>query len=191
MPRRVFLIRHCQSEANRDERAEGRGDSPLTPLGLEQARRRAETLADHALEAVILVASPLQRAATTAAWIAEHHGWDLAHDHRLMEGDLGWFEGLSYKEVMTHIPEGATWAGAEVHGGEPLETVGARMQAALDAALTAAAGPVVMVSHGYAISALLHRLGHDAVYLANGDMVELHLDEATLVATPARHPLGG
>jgi probable phosphoglycerate mutase len=190
VPRRVFLIRHCQSEANRDERAEARGDSPLTALGLEQARRRAMTLAEHDLAAVTVVASPLLRAAHTAGEIASHHGWTLSHDERLQEGDLGILEGLSYREVMAQVPAGATWVSSDVHGGESLETVGARMAEALAAALDTAPGTVIIVSHGYAIAALLQTLGHDAPFLANGDMLELHLEDAATVHRFERHPLG-
>jgi broad specificity phosphatase PhoE len=187
--RRVFLIRHCQSEANRDARAEARGDSPLTPLGVDQARRRAKALADHDLATAAVVASPQLRAAHTAGEIARHHGWTLSHDQRLQEGDLGRLEGLSYQEVMEQVPPGAIWVSADVHGGESMETVGGRMLEALAEALDSSPGTLVVVSHGYAISALLHSLGHDAGFLANGDMLELHLDEAAAVQRLERHPL--
>lgn len=189
MHRRVFLIRHCQSEANRDQRAESRGDAPLTELGLDQARRRAAALAEHDLAAVTVVASPLLRAAHTAREIALHHGWAVTHDERLQEGDLGRLEGLSYPEVLAHVPPGATWVTAEAHGGESLQAVGDRMLDALAAALDAAPGTVIVVSHGYAITALLHRLGHDAGFLGNGDMLELHLDDGAVVHRLERHPL--
>ena len=155
MLRRVFLIRHCQSEANRDARAEARGDSPLTPLGVDQARRRAKALADHDLATAAVVASPQLRAAHTAGEIARHHGWTLSHDQRLQEGDLGRLEGLSYQEVMEQVPPGAIWVSADVHGGESMDD----------------------------------SLGHDAGFLANGDMLELHLDEAAAVQRLERHPL--
>jgi broad specificity phosphatase PhoE len=186
---RIFLIRHCQSEANRDERAETRGDSALTTLGLEQARRRALALADHQLAAVTVVASPLQRAAFTAQAIADHHGWDIQHDARLVEGDLGRLEGASYAEIMALVREGERWVGADAHGGESLETVGERMLEAITAALAASNGPVIVVSHGYAISALLERLGHPGIPLANGDMLELHLDATVTVQRIEHHPL--
>jgi len=188
--RRVFLIRHCQSEANRDLKIETRGDSSLTDLGVEQARRRAQTLADHELADVTVIASPQARAARTAREIAEHHGWSVSHDPRLVEGDLGKLEGLAYHELVTLVPKGKTWLDAEDHGGEAEDVVADRMLEALAEALDAAPGPVVIVSHGYAISALLKRLGHDVRQPANGDMYELDLDESVAVHRLAHHPLG-
>jgi phosphoribosylformylglycinamidine (FGAM) synthase PurS component len=47
----------------------------------------------------------------------------------------------------------------------------------------------VIVSHGYAISALLKRLGHETRQLANGDMFELDLDESVTVHRLEHHPL--
>ena len=189
MHRRVFLIRHCQSQANADLRVETRGDSALTPLGVEQARQRARTLTAHELAEVTVVASPQLRAARTAREIADHHGWQVTHDERLAEGDLGRLEGLAYHELINHVPAGARWLDAETHGGESEAVVGERMLEALAAALEAAPGPVVIVSHGYAISALLKRLGRETRQLANGDMFELDLDETATVRSLAHHPL--
>jgi broad specificity phosphatase PhoE len=45
MPRQILLVRHCQSRANADGRLEGRGDSPLSERGREQARRLAAVMA--------------------------------------------------------------------------------------------------------------------------------------------------
>jgi broad specificity phosphatase PhoE len=189
MVRRVFLIRHCQSEANRDHRAETHGDSALTELGVEQARRRALTLADHELAAVTIVASPLMRAARTAHEIASRHGWELTHDARLIEGSLGRLEGLSYEEIMALVPQGETWVSADAHGGESIEVVGERMLGALTDALNGAPGDLIVVSHGYAISALLARLGQPALGIANGDMLELDIGEEITVHRVAHHPL--
>ena len=42
MRRRIFLIRHCQSQANADGRIEGKGDSPLSAEGHIQDHRIRE-----------------------------------------------------------------------------------------------------------------------------------------------------
>ena len=40
----IFLIRHGQTEFNVQRRLQGRRDSPLTELGIQQARRMGELL---------------------------------------------------------------------------------------------------------------------------------------------------
>jgi broad specificity phosphatase PhoE len=69
---RVLLARHGQTEWNVLGRRQGQLDSPLTAMGLAQARRHAETLAAEAYDAIFT--SPLGRAATTAAIIGDTTG---------------------------------------------------------------------------------------------------------------------
>jgi broad specificity phosphatase PhoE len=78
---------------------------------------------------------------------------------------------------------------AELHGGESLDTVAERVWEALEAALAAGEGPLVLVSHGYAIQALLRRLTAEPLppsFIGNGDVVELWL-EAGALAEPLKH----
>ena len=192
MPRRVFLIRHCQSEANRDGRIEGRGDSPLSDLGAEQARRVARFMAEQEIGAATLIASPQSRAAGTAAEIAAHCGWTPSHDHRIREGELGWMEDLSYLEVARHMAQrGARELDAEVHGGESLQAVAERFLEALTEAMAASDGPLVAVTHGYAIHAFVRSFGHDLglAAIANGDVIELWFDGGAPTGPPTRHAL--
>jgi probable phosphoglycerate mutase len=190
MPRRVFLIRHCQSEANRDQRLEGHGDSPLSDMGQEQARRVARFMADQQIGDATLIASHLSRAATTAAEIAEACGWTVAHDPRIQEGGMGWMEDLSYRELAEHMARhGHTQLNHEVHGGETLDEVAERLQAAISEVLASSEGTLVAVSHGYAIHALLSSHGH-AVGLAdisNGDVFELWFEDDVPTGPPTRH----
>ncbi|HZZ35300.1 MAG TPA: histidine phosphatase family protein [Caulobacteraceae bacterium] len=190
----MFLIRHCQSEANREGRIEGRGDSPLSELGQEQARRVARFMADLQIDAVTMIASPLSRAAATAAEIAAHGGWSVSHDHRIREGELGWMEDLSYQEVAKHMAErGARVLDAEIHGGESLETVAERVWEALSEAMAASDGALIAVTHGYAIHALARRLGHEMglAGIANGDVVEIWFEGDTPTGPPTHHALEG
>jgi broad specificity phosphatase PhoE len=187
--RRLFIVRHCQSEANRDQRAEARGDSGLTETGIKQAQLRASHLRSVGIVGGTVVSSPLSRARQTAREIAIACGCGLSHDARLVEGDLGWMEGLSYSEIVAHVCEGDAWVSAEVHGGESLNAVGDRMFAALNAALETSADPIIIVSHAFAIVALLKRLGAHALALENGEMIELVLDEAARVRQSLHHVL--
>ncbi|HWA61325.1 MAG TPA: histidine phosphatase family protein [Caulobacteraceae bacterium] len=193
MRRRILLVRHCQSLANAEGRIEGRGDSDLSPDGREQARAVAAAIAAREIGEAVLVSSSQARAIATAAAIAEACGWDHAQDHRIREGELGWMEDIAYTEVARHMAErGARELDADVHGGESLETVAERMWAALDEALSGHDRPLVLVSHGYAIQALLRRLDPDVAlprFIGNGDVVEVWLQAGALAEPPTHHPL--
>jgi broad specificity phosphatase PhoE len=193
MRRHVFLVRHCQSTANADGRIEGKGDSPLSEMGREQAKTVAAFIAGHSLGQATLIASSQQRAIETAGEIGLACGWAATHDHRIREGELGWMEDLPYTEVGRHMAERRVRElDADLHGGESLDTVADRVWAALSEAMAACDGDLVLVSHGYAIQALLRRLDPATTiqgFLGNGDVVELWLDDGALAETPKHFPL--
>jgi len=193
MRRQVLLVRHCQSQANAEGRIEGKGDSPLSDEGLQQAKAVAAFIAARSLGDAKLVASSQSRAIATAQAIGAASGWTHAEDHRLREGDLGWMEDLPYTEVGKHMAErGAKELNADIHGGESLEGVGERVWEALAEAMKGHPGTLVLVSHGYSIQALLRRLDPDVAiprFIGNGDVVEIWLDDGALAETPAHHPL--
>lgn len=192
VPRRVFLIRHCQSEANLEGRLEGSGDSPLSPLGQEQARRVAQFMADQDIGPAKMIVSPQSRASATAAAIAELCGWAHTHDHRIREGHFGWMEDLSYADLGKHMAErGLRHLDADAHGGESLQEVAERMWEALREAAAEGEEPLVAVTHGYAIHALVTHLGHPIglVAIANGDVFELWIDGDAPAGPPTHHPL--
>jgi broad specificity phosphatase PhoE len=150
-------------------------------------------MADRQIGPAHVVASPQSRASATAAEIAALCGWSPLHDHRIREGELGWMEDLSYLDVGRHMMERKVAVlDADLHGGESLDTVGARLWEALAEALEASRETLVFVSHGYAIHALLRRLDHDLSLrqIGNGDVVEILLHEAKLSEPPRHYPLG-
>ncbi len=71
-PHMIYLLRHGQTEWNRDRRLQGQGNSALTDLGRAQAELMAELLAREIIEPqeFRLVSSPLQRARETAEAVA-------------------------------------------------------------------------------------------------------------------------
>jgi broad specificity phosphatase PhoE len=190
MRRRILHVRHCQSEANAEGRIEGKGDSALSALGREQARQVAVFVASREVEGARLISSSQARAIATAAEIAALTGWEHAQDHRIREGELGWMEDIPYTEVARHMAERqARELNADIHGGESLETVAERFWEALSEALAGHDGPLVFVSHGYTIQALLRRLDPDVAlprFIGNGDVVEFWL-EADAFAEPPQH----
>lgn len=100
----IILIRHGQTEWNREGRIQGQGDSVLTTLGQDQARAYGRLLADQftPLDGHALYRSPAGRCAQTTALACETAGLDpLAFqiDDRLKEKAYGAWESLTRPEI--------------------------------------------------------------------------------------------
>jgi probable phosphoglycerate mutase len=152
----IYLIRHGQTEFNREHRYQGHCDSPLTPLGREQAAsagaRLAALIGDPG--AWRLDASPIGRAADTARIIQAATGLaEPVFDPRLAEIDMGDWDGLTYEQILEASPEARAMNRSDMlfnaHGGEGYANLAARLGAWLAEAL-ADAQPRIAVSHGLA-----------------------------------------
>jgi broad specificity phosphatase PhoE len=93
----IYLARHGQTEWNVTGRRQGRLDSPLTALGLQQAAQNAELLSDEGIDAVF--ASPLGRAGRTASIIGSTLGLAVTVLDELAEIDHGLWSGLTSVEI--------------------------------------------------------------------------------------------
>jgi broad specificity phosphatase PhoE len=106
---RIYLLRHGETEWNRLGRWQGRADSPLTPLGVAQAKAYAgvlrRELGDPA--SAWLVTSPLGRARQTGAILREalHFAPERCSESELLaEHDMGLWEGLGRADVDAKFP---------------------------------------------------------------------------------------
>jgi len=148
----IYLLRHGQTEWNRDRRLQGQGNSALTDLGREQAELMADLLAREIAEPqnFRLVSSPLQRARETAEMVAARLGLAIEFDARLAEIALGEWEGRFYREVQAEcapLLAGSTpydWF-FRAPGGESLEAMTERIAAWLD---ECGDRPTIAVGHG-------------------------------------------
>jgi ribonuclease H / adenosylcobalamin/alpha-ribazole phosphatase len=179
-PTTTLLLRHGQTALSVERRFAGRGDIPLTDVGLEQAAAAAARLARRGNIDLVLT-SPLLRARQTASAVANAAGVPLAEDVDLAETDFGSWEGLSFAEVMARWPdEMAAWmadAEAAPPGGESFAAVAVRVDAALDRLLAAYQGQtVVVVSHVTPIKTLVCR----ALLAPTAALFRMHLDVAAL-----------
>ncbi len=93
----LMLVRHGETEWNRDMRFQGHGDSRLTTKGRAQTEALGKRLA--AIPFDRLISSDLGRARATAAIIAGHTGHTVETDPRLRERHYGVLEGLNIKEI--------------------------------------------------------------------------------------------
>jgi broad specificity phosphatase PhoE len=154
----IYLLRHGETEWNRERRLQGHRDSPLTPRGLDQAAAMGATLRALVGDATDfrLVSSPLGRARRTARRVAEVLGRDpagIAEDPRLMEHGFGVWEGELWADLPQKFPD--LWEAREadkwhyqVPGGESYALVAARLGAWL--AEQPADAKLIVVGHGLA-----------------------------------------
>jgi uncharacterized phosphatase len=152
--RELLLVRHGETDWNREHRIQGHTDTPLNATGFEQAHALAQSLASTALVAVY--ASDLARARETAAIVARSHGLGVELDRDLREKNFGSWEGLTDVEVTTRFPHArrGRWGDAET-----TEQVEARALAALRRICSRhSAGHVLIVSHGGILRAILEHL---------------------------------
>ncbi|MFN3599284.1 MAG: histidine phosphatase family protein [Aquificaceae bacterium] len=98
MEKRLYLLRHAQSEYNEKGIFQGRLNSDLTPLGFVQARLSAQELLDKNLQ--VIYSSPQKRAYKTALTVADVLGLEVIVDDRIREMSFGVYEGRNFWELM-------------------------------------------------------------------------------------------
>lgn len=99
----VLLVRHGQTNANVTGFYMGWSDEDLSEVGYTQARRLSSRLASLPIASVYT--SPLCRAYTTAAILAEPHELELKVLDDLIEIRLGDWERLHMDEIKQRWPE--------------------------------------------------------------------------------------
>ncbi|MCY0880021.1 MAG: histidine phosphatase family protein [Firmicutes bacterium] len=145
----VFLVRHGESVANRENRiVSHRGDPELTPEGLREVQALANLWRDAPVTAVY--SSRLSRTRTTAEAFLPP-GQQVHIDDRLHEIGLGRWDGRIVEDIEREERERyhAWKADPELgapEGGEKLSEVAQRMQAFLDAVRSQYAAPALIVA---------------------------------------------
>ncbi len=104
--KKLYLLRHGQTEFNVKKLVQGRCDSPLTDLGRKQAGMAAAWLKAHSVVPDKVVSSPLGRAMDTASLVAcELLGPDAAVEpcEGIIERSYGSFEEGPHDALHTDV----------------------------------------------------------------------------------------
>ena len=151
--RRVWLVRHGETEWARVGRHTGSTDIPLTDRGRDQARALGPRLSG--LRFALVLTSPLSRAAETAS-IAGFEDVAVA-DVDLMEWDYGAHEGQTRAEIRASMPGWTIWRGPWP-GGETIGQVGVRADRVITRLRDpAASGDALVFAHGHLLRVLAAR----------------------------------
>lgn len=148
----LVLIRHGETDMNRELRFQGQVDVALNAVGHAQARRLADRMAGERADAVYV--SDLRRACQTADPIAGELALSYVTEAGLREQDFGRVDGMKVDDIQRDHPE--AWAGwlrfeedFAMPDGESTRVFHARVMAAVQRLVAAHAGQtVVVVTHG-------------------------------------------
>jgi 2,3-bisphosphoglycerate-dependent phosphoglycerate mutase len=168
----VTLLRHGRSAADDEGRFEGRYDSPLTSIGIDQATKLAgrwKADADRSYDRVI--ASPLRRAAETARIVGAALGVAVAQDPLWMERDSGRVAGMSREEGARAFPLPdfvGPYDRLAAGSAESVVELHARAMRAVQALLDLPAGRYLVVAHGGILNAAVSSILGLPVPVNNG-----------------------
>jgi broad specificity phosphatase PhoE len=161
----LLLVRHGETDWNRDGRWQGHSDTHLNDAGREQARQVAADLGH--VDAIY--ASDLTRARETAEIIAADLGLEVRTDARLRERSFGAWEGLSMPEIEEQFGDAlARWRlgdGPGADDAEPFEAFAERVREFVEEILARHPDEAVLVvSHGGSIR-VIHALASGLDYV--------------------------
>lgn len=161
MARELIFIRHGETVWNQEKRLQGHGDSPLTEQGRAQVRAHLYWLSGRA--PARLFSSPLGRAQTSAAILADSLGLQVECCDGLKERCMGAYEGWTLAELERRDPAAAAarredlWS-FRAPGGENYPDMLARVAPVIDRISRQAEAGIVIVSHGSLVRPMLGHL---------------------------------
>lgn len=148
----LIVVRHGETDFNREQRFQGQVDVPLNAVGRAQARRLAQALAAERFD--LLLSSDLQRARQTAAPLADARATQADAQPAWREQAFGVLDGLSVAEIRSRHPDlWAAWlrhdADYALPGGESVRQFHARVVGALRELVRRHEGRrLLVVTHG-------------------------------------------
>jgi broad specificity phosphatase PhoE len=173
----IALVRHGETEWNRQRRWQGRQGVGLNDLGRRQASAAAPLL--RGVDWSWMITSPLERTVETARIIADElaaaapSDLSLEEDDGVIERAYGAAEGVLAAEAARRWPDG------RFPGMETDSELADRGAAALRRIAAARSGNGIVVSHGSFIRATINALtGVDAPRILNGSVSLARTDGA-------------
>jgi broad specificity phosphatase PhoE len=161
----LLLVRHGETDWNRDGRWQGHSDTHLNDAG----RRQAARLAGELDGIDVIYSSDLARARETAEIVAQRLGLPVRVDARLRERSFGAWEGKTGPEIEAEFRDAhARWLAGEGPGADDAEAFGdfaARVRGFLADVLAAHPDETVLVvAHGGSIR-VIHALAEGLDYV--------------------------
>lgn len=100
---RIILVRHGETDWNREEIFRGRIDINLNQNGIRQAQALLKKLQEQKLDAIY--SSPLSRARLTAQIIADYYNLKVNLENGFIDINYGGWQGVSHEDVKAQYPK--------------------------------------------------------------------------------------
>lgn len=157
---KLYIMRHGETDWNKERRLQGQADIPLNEFGRSLARQSAEGMKE--IDIDVVYTSPLVRARETAELVSAGRQVPIIEDKRLREMSFGIYEGLSCSEDNWEIPDKefekfffAPDQYTPPEGGDSFPEVVERVNSFLTELKTKSERNVLIVCHGVVVSAFL------------------------------------
>jgi len=165
----IILVRHGETDWNRENRVQGNVNTPLNDKGIRQAAELAQRLSNISIDCVF--SSRLRRAHHTALTIARPHHLEVQVDERLDELNQGKWEGMLVSEIKNCYPQLYDgWRKDPVSvvppQGETVIEVLSRLREFWKAKIAPLEGRIVIVGHKV-VNALIKSIAEETTNLKN------------------------
>lgn len=147
----IFLIRHGETNWNKERKVQGRTNISINENGIKQALAVQKMFDNKKFEAMIV--SPLIRTLETGKIVTQHSIVDsIVVDERIIEKDFGVTEGMNIDERYSKYPHG------HARNEESYKLVRKRMKEAIEDYSKKYKNDILVVTHGSALAALTKEL---------------------------------
>lgn len=191
--RTLYLMRHGQTRFNVQQRIQGASDSPLTELGIEQAKAAKHYFEQKGISFDSIYASTQERACDTAELASGRP--DYVRLKGLKEQDFGAFEGQ--QEYLNPPLQGDIGYGDYfvTYGGESYLDVRQRMEETIRRILETErdSSTILMVSHGAAIAQFCRQViaNYPRIRMTNCAILKFTYEKGRFDLLSAADPVAG
>lgn len=166
---RIYFVRHGETVWNTLKIFQGRSNSPLTELGIEQAKKLSKALENIDFKKVY--SSPQERALQTTKLLLGNRDMNIIPIDEFQEINMGKVEGIPREEFEKNYPieYHNFWNNAEkydptAYNGESYEEVLDRVRVGLNKLIQENSdGNILVISHGVTLKALFNIINEKGI----------------------------
>ncbi len=178
----IYVVRHAETDWNKNQRFQGQTDIKLNETGREQALKLRPIMQQLQIESVY--SSSLSRAYETAELATQDLKLSIQKDDRLRETNIGDAEGLTHDEILQKFGEHSLsrWRSYDerlldyhfVNGESKRQMMIRSRQVFLDIAQNSNRSTIAVFSHGMLMRAMTYTFGEglpwDLQVFSNGSV---------------------